>query len=75
MTADPETLAPDDSALAALDKMRAGRYRHLPVVNGNELCGMVSIRDLYESVRQSLEEDLESAESFIHGEQYGVAPH
>jgi CBS domain-containing protein len=73
MTRDPETLRPDDSALDALDKMRTGRYRHLPVVDGGEIAGMVSIRDLYEAVRRSLEEELQSAESLIYGEQYGLA--
>lgn len=73
MTHDPETLRPDDSALAALDKMRAGHYRHLPVVEDGEIAGMVSIRDLYETVRRSLEEELHSAESLIYGEQYGLA--
>ena len=73
MTRDPETLRPDDSALAALDKMRAGHYRHLPVVEDGEIVGIVSIRDLYETVRRSLEEELHSAESLIYGEQYGLA--
>jgi CBS domain-containing protein len=74
MTAGPETLSPEDSALEALDKMRAGRYRHLPVVDaGGTIRGMVSIRDLYEAVRLTLEEDLHSAETLIRGEQYGTA--
>ncbi len=73
MTADPETLSSHDSALAALDKMRAGRYRHLPVVDGDRISGMVSIRDLYEAVRLSLQEDLQSAETLIYGEHYGTA--
>lgn len=75
MTASPETLSPDDSALAALDKMRGGRYRHLPVVDGERICGIVSIRDLYEAVRRTLQEELRSAETLIYGEGYGaVAP-
>jgi len=53
--------------------MRKGGYRHLPVVADGEVGGMVSIRDLYEAVRISLEEDLKNTESFIHGEQYGAA--
>jgi CBS domain-containing protein len=74
MTPEPETLSPDDSALEALEKMRAGRYRHLPVVDaGGTIRGMVSIRDLYEAVRLTLEEELHSAESLIYGEQYGIA--
>lgn len=72
MTPGPETLAPDDSPIDALDKMRAGRYRHLPVLDGDEIVGMVSIRDLYEAVRAGLEEELQSAETLIYGEQYGA---
>jgi hypothetical protein len=33
---------------------------------------VVSIRDLHEAVRTGLEEDLQQAESFIHGERYGA---
>jgi len=73
MTERPETLSPDDSAISALEKMRTGRYRHLPVLRGEEVCGMVSIRDLHEAVRQGLEEDLHNAETLIFGEQYGLA--
>ena len=73
MTPDPETLTSGDSALLALDKMRLGRYRHLPVVDGEDISGMVSIRDLYEAVRLMLQEELHSAESLIYGEQYGAA--
>jgi CBS domain-containing protein len=74
MTANPETLRPDDTALSALDKMQAGRYRHLPVLDADDrICGMVSIRDLFEAVRRSLEEELHSAESLIYGDSYGAA--
>ena len=73
MTPDPETLRPDESALDALNKMQAGRYRHLPVVDDEGICGMVSIRDLFEAVRRALEDELHSAETLIYGETYGVA--
>ena len=73
MTADPQTLRPDDQALDALEKMRAGHYRHLPVLDGERIAGMVSVRDLYEAARRTLQEELRSAESLIYGEQYGLA--
>jgi len=73
MTANPETLRPDESALDALRKMQAGRYRHLPVLDGNDIVAMVSIRDLFEAVRSSLEEELHSAETLIYGETYGTS--
>ena len=73
MTASPETLRPGDSALDALTKMQAGRYRHLPVLDDEGICGMVSIRDLFEAVRHALEDELHSAETLIYGDTYGAA--
>lgn len=73
MTADPETLAPDDTAVVALEKMRSGHYRHLPVLRGEEVCGIVSIRDIYEAVRQTLQDELAHTEAMIYGSQYGAA--
>jgi CBS domain-containing protein len=46
MTAQPATVEPDLPARAALDRMLAGGYRHLPVVEDGATIGIVSIRDL-----------------------------
>lgn len=46
MTGDPETGDPNlDSELAA-ERMLGGGFRHLPVVDGESLVGIVSLRDL-----------------------------
>ncbi len=46
MTSDPDTFSPDvDVQEAAAWLLEAG-YRHLPVIEGDELLGVVSIRDL-----------------------------
>ena len=73
MTDNPRTIRPDDTAGEALQLMRAGHFRHLPVVEDGRVVGMVSLRDLYEAVRASLEEDLQNAASFIQGEAYGTS--
>ena len=73
MTADPDTLGPDDTAMSALGLMSARRYRHLPVVDGETVVGMVSIRDLFNVVKAQLEEDVREREKFIFGSDYGVA--
>jgi len=46
MTAEPETIHPDAPAGDALDRMLSGGFRHLPVINGDTLVGVVSMRDL-----------------------------
>ena len=46
MTAQPATVEPGVSVREALDRMLAGGYRHLPVVEKGATVGMVSIRDL-----------------------------
>lgn len=72
MTPNPVTAHPGMTAVEALELMRRGHFRHLPVVRDGQLFAMVSIRDLYEAVRSSLEEELQEAEHFIHGEAYGT---
>jgi CBS domain-containing protein len=46
MTSDPETVGPDDTIEHAGVLMIHGGFRHLPVVDGDEILGMLSIRDL-----------------------------
>ncbi len=45
MTPDPETVGPELNAIEALHRMQDGRYRHLPVVDGGRLVGILSRRD------------------------------
>ena len=46
MTPHPDTIAPDDTIEHAAVLMIHGGYRHLPVVDGHDLVGILSIRDL-----------------------------
>jgi CBS domain-containing protein len=67
MTRDPDTIGPDETAFAALDMMRKRGYRHLPVLDGGTLIGMVSVRDLYSTALGELEEGLKERDAFISG--------
>jgi CBS domain-containing protein len=46
MTRDPETMEPDETTRQAAVLMIHGGFRHLPIVEGDEVVGMLSIRDL-----------------------------
>ena len=54
MTPDVVTLAADDTLDLADGIMRLGRIRHLPVVSGDRVVGIVSQRDLFRAAVSSL---------------------
>jgi CBS domain-containing protein len=49
MTRDPVTATPDTTTEEAADLMLTNGFRHLPVLEGRSLKGMVSIRDVLAS--------------------------
>jgi len=46
MTRDPDTMGPDDTTQHAAVLMIHGGFRHMPLVEGSDVVGMLSIRDL-----------------------------
>ena len=46
MSRDPVTIGPDTTVAEALNRMLFGGFRHLPVMGGDAVVGMVSMRDL-----------------------------
>jgi acetoin utilization protein AcuB len=61
MTAALVTIKPSDTVRVALTKMEDQEIRHLPVVQGKQLVGMVSDRDLRE-YRLPVVEEIENPE-------------
>jgi CBS domain-containing protein len=47
MTADPQAAGPDATAEDAAQIMLLNGFRHLPVVEGRTVCGVVTLRDLF----------------------------
>ena len=51
MTADPETLTPDDPIVYALNKMSVGGFRHVPLVDEvGRPVGIVSVKDIIDYI-------------------------
>lgn len=46
MTREIQTCARSDSAKSVLERMTEGRFRHMPVVEGGEMVGLVSLGDI-----------------------------
>ena len=47
MTPDPQSASADTSVEEAAEIMLRNGFRHLPVVDGRTVCGVVSLRDLF----------------------------
>jgi CBS domain-containing protein len=47
MTPDPQSATPDTSVEDAGQIMFLNGFRHLPIVEGRNVCGVVSLRDLF----------------------------
>lgn len=60
MTRRVETARPDTSVEEALNTMTNKRFRHMPVMHGDRLAGIVSIGDL---VKATLREKIQEADS------------
>jgi CBS domain-containing protein len=52
MSRDPVTIGPDTTVAEALNQMLFGGFRHLPVMDGDAVVGMVSMRDLARSIAE-----------------------
>jgi CBS domain-containing protein len=53
MTWNPLTIGPAATVGEAMDRMLDGGFRHLPVMDGRTLVGIVSMRDLARSMSKS----------------------
>jgi CBS domain-containing protein len=47
MTRDPQSAEPETAAEEAAQMMLLNGFRHLPIVQGRTVCGVVSLRDLF----------------------------
>ena len=67
MTAPVITVTPDDTVKECMQVMTERRIRHLPVLEGGRMAGMISIGDLVRAVIEEQKETIEQLEKFIAG--------
>ncbi|HXF84228.1 MAG TPA: CBS domain-containing protein [Anaerolineales bacterium] len=67
MTSDMYTVTMDTSVEQCMALMEAHHIRHLPVVENNQLVGVVSIRDVMAAVLKDRESEIKGLENYIIG--------
>ncbi|MES2434693.1 MAG: CBS domain-containing protein [Pseudomonadota bacterium] len=67
MTAKVIACARSDNANDVLQKMTDGRFRHIPVVEGDELIGLISIGDVVKARLSELHMEKDALEGMIKG--------
>jgi CBS domain-containing protein len=65
MSAPVLTVSPDDSTQHCMQLMTDKRVRHLPVVDGGRVLGMLSIGDLVRAVLEEQQRTIQDLESYI----------
>jgi CBS domain-containing protein len=65
MSSPVRTCEPDGEVAAVMALMTDQRIRHVPVVDGDALCGIVSIGDVVKAMIAQLEQDRRTLEEYI----------
>ncbi len=67
MTRNLISCGPKDSADSVLEKMTAGRFRHMPVMEGDNMVGIISIGDVVAARISELAMEKDALEGMIMG--------
>ena len=67
MTRALRTATPQTSVAEAMTMMTAGRFRHLPVMQGGALVGIISIGDVVKSRIEQQEHEVDSLKAYVSG--------
>jgi CBS domain-containing protein len=56
---------PSDTVAAIMEKMTSGKFRHLPVLDGDSIVGLISIGDIVKSRVAEFEHEQEALRDYI----------
>jgi CBS domain-containing protein len=65
MTRNVATCGEDDSIASIMERMTAGKFRHMPVLAKGELIGLVSIGDVVKQRVEEIEQESEAMRDYI----------
>ena len=71
MTTDPVTIGPETTLEKALEIMVANHFRHLPILDGDEVLGVATVRRVLKHKLDEGREELESVVSFFTADGIG----
>jgi CBS domain-containing protein len=65
MTREVETCGENDSVASLMERMTAGKFRHMPVVEQGRLIGLISIGDVVKQRVEQFERESEAMHDYI----------
>jgi len=65
MTAEVITCAPDTMIVDVMEDMTSGRFRHMPVVEGGRLTGIISIGDVVKHRLNEMQHETQALREYI----------
>ena len=65
MTREVATCGEDDSVASIMERMTAGKFRHLPVIANGQLVGFISIGDVVKQRVEEIESESEAMRDYI----------
>jgi CBS domain-containing protein len=65
MTRDVETCGEDDTCASIMERMTAGKFRHMPVLRNGKLAGLISIGDVVKQRVDEIEAESEAMRDYI----------
>jgi CBS domain-containing protein len=65
MTREVETCGEDETVAGIMERMTAGKFRHMPVISNGKLVGLVSIGDVVKERVEEIERETEAMRDYI----------
>lgn len=65
MTRNVTTCGPDDAVASIMERMTEGKFRHMPVLDGGQLVGLISIGDVVKDRLTEIESEAQAMRDYI----------